>query len=51
MTPCNLGEPKPRSPDLVFGADAVDSRARKLHKRLHTHCTFDAEQVHLNAKA
>jgi len=24
---------------------------RKLHKRLHTHCTFDAEQIGLNAKA
>ena len=27
------------------------SRARKLHKRLHTHRTFDAEQVDLNEKA
>src|SRR5258708_13041341 len=24
---------------------------RKLHKRLHTHCTIDDEQVDLNAKA
>jgi hypothetical protein len=23
----------------------------KLHKRLHTHCTIDAEQVDLNEKA
>src|SRR2546423_14608880 len=27
------------------------SRARKLHKRLHTHCTFDLEQVERNEKA
>ena len=24
---------------------------RKLHKQLHTHCTFDVEQVDLNEKA
>ena len=24
---------------------------RKLHKRLHTHCTIDDEQVNVNAKA
>jgi hypothetical protein len=26
------------------------SRTRKLHKRLHTHRTFDEEQVSLNEK-
>ena len=37
--------------DLLVGAEAVESRARKLHKRLHTHRTFDDEQVDLNEKA
>ena len=36
---------------LLFGVEEVKSRARKLHKRLHTHRTFDEEQVKLNEKA
>jgi hypothetical protein len=29
----------------------MGAATRKLHKRLHAHRTFDAEQVDLNAKA
>jgi hypothetical protein len=34
-----------------FGGRKGTSATRKLHKRLHTHRTFDPEQVDLNAKA
>src|SRR5581483_9790665 len=37
--------------DLLFRAEEVASRARKLHKRLHTHRTHDEEQVVLNGKS
>ena len=37
--------------DLLFRAEEVASRTRKLHKRLHTHRTCDEEQVLLNGKS
>ena len=37
--------------DLLLGAEEVDSRALKLHKRLHTYRTLGQEQVVLNGKA
>jgi hypothetical protein len=43
--------PRASGVDSLFGADEVESRTRKLHERLHTHRTFDKDQVHLNEKA
>src|SRR6266516_1884139 len=40
----------PREPPRM-PAPAGHSRTRKLHKRLHTRCTFDKEQVGLNENA
>ena len=42
---------RPARSEVTTALSSAAIRARKLHKRLHTHCTFDAEQVHLNAKA
>jgi hypothetical protein len=39
------------APPRVTARLESELRARKLHKRLHTHRTFDEEQVALNAKA
>src|SRR5690348_16353002 len=39
------------APPRVTAPLESELRARKLHKRLHTHCTFDEEQVALNEKA
>jgi hypothetical protein len=55
------GKTRPDSPSAVASAtprnirvDSVSAdaalRARKLHKRLHTHRTFDKKQVDLNGK-
>src|SRR5438034_9252380 len=38
-------------PDRECARPGGYSRARELHKRLHTHRTFDGEQVSLNEKA
>src|SRR4029450_3863291 len=37
--------------EWVFAGLARGSPTRKLHERLHTHRTFDDEQVRLNEKA
>jgi hypothetical protein len=37
--------------EWVFAGLAHGSPTRKLHERLHTHRTFDDEQVRLNEKA
>jgi hypothetical protein len=37
--------------EIAPEAESPDSPTRKLHERLHTHRTFDNEQVALNEKA
>jgi hypothetical protein len=40
-----------RGPDRKCARPGRYSRARELHKQLHTHRTFDEEQVAVNEKA